>query len=513
MKRKIFLFTSFTFLILYLMNLPSSSFIVRPLPGAQHHNIVYSGLTRIGGFGGIPFYEPLLDIRALLAYFTEDCDLNELTDGWDWLHFRNTSCWTVARDNRIANREAAAFLAAMWDQNPGSPDFLDDACWYLGQNFHCVADFYAHSNWVETHAWGVIADLEAQQPPSGWGMGYDKDKSSHPLFPEAFEDAVLTTIREWYLFEDKVYEMFPDSASSILHSMGVSSQINTVHSPKAGEGHILGDTHKIIWYQSAIPHDTLVDIKLLMNGSPLGIIDTVPIHDNQYSWIVGDYQGGQADPNNTNPCYQIQIRTLDGQYSATSGNFHINEAIKGAPTNLIAMPTAWNRIKLIWNDGSNCEDRFEIKRKKEGDPNFTHLKSVGINTYYTEDTTAIPGTTYYYIVKAVFWDGTYAFGNQTSAQIPDDTEPYELDDLDARFDYGSVELMWSDPCNNEQEFIIERSSEWDPWWDEIATVGQNCTHYSDYTVEYDTFYYYRVRAYNPNGYSSYTMIAEVYIRW
>jgi hypothetical protein len=69
-----------------------------------------------------------------------------------------------------------------------------------------------------------------------------------------------------------------------------------------------------------------------------------------------------------------------------------------------------------------------------------------------------------------------------------------------------IDLNWSDnsdPVFDEDGFRIERRTGASGSYVEIATVGQDMTTYSDVLGEQDT-YYYRVRAYNSLGNSSYS---------
>jgi hypothetical protein len=69
-----------------------------------------------------------------------------------------------------------------------------------------------------------------------------------------------------------------------------------------------------------------------------------------------------------------------------------------------------------------------------------------------------------------------------------------------------IDLNWidnSDPAFNEDGFRIERKTGASGSYSEIATVGQDVTTYSDVLSGGGT-YYYRVRAYNGSGNSSYS---------
>ena len=66
-----------------------------------------------------------------------------------------------------------------------------------------------------------------------------------------------------------------------------------------------------------------------------------------------------------------------------------------------------------------------------------------------------------------------------------------------------INLTWTDSSNNEIGFAVERSANATPFR-QIATVGASTARYNDTGLSASTTYYYRVRAYNSAGYSTYS---------
>lgn len=66
-----------------------------------------------------------------------------------------------------------------------------------------------------------------------------------------------------------------------------------------------------------------------------------------------------------------------------------------------------------------------------------------------------------------------------------------------------IDLTWQDNSDNEDGFKIERKVKGESW-KEIVLVGTNHTTYSDSGLTPLVTYYYRVRAYNPQGDSDYS---------
>lgn len=186
----------------------------------------------------------------------------------------------------------------------------------------------------------------------------------------------------------------------------------------------------------------------------------------------------------------------------------LRQGILPAPaSNLNGTPTSWYTIDLTWQDNSDNENGFKIER------NSSIIATVKRDVTYYEDNSVTGGINYSYRVIAYNLAGDSPSGikNVTIPAVP----PAAPNHLNGYFEFGprAVVLTWSDLSNNEQGFALERKSEYEPWWQEIDRVGSNITSYEDYSVGGDTFYYYRVRAYNPYGYSSYSNTKRVYVPW
>jgi hypothetical protein len=77
---------------------------------------------------------------------------------------------------------------------------------------------------------------------------------------------------------------------------------------------------------------------------------------------------------------------------------------------------------------------------------------------------------------------------------------------------NEVALGWTDNSNNEQSFVIERSTSVNSGFVEIKTVGANTRAYTDQSVARRTNYFYRVRAVNQGSYSGYSNTTSVGVK-
>jgi FtsP/CotA-like multicopper oxidase with cupredoxin domain len=86
-----------------------------------------------------------------------------------------------------------------------------------------------------------------------------------------------------------------------------------------------------------------------------------------------------------------------------------------APSNLIATAASSSTIDLVWSDGSDNEDGFEIERSDGGANNFNTVASVGINQQTYSDSGLAADTAYDYRVRAVNGAGPSDYSNVASA--------------------------------------------------------------------------------------------------
>ncbi len=69
---------------------------------------------------------------------------------------------------------------------------------------------------------------------------------------------------------------------------------------------------------------------------------------------------------------------------------------------------------------------------------------------------------------------------------------------------SEISLNWTDQANNETGYVVERSTTSGGGFAQIATLGANATSFTDGRLSSNTTYYYRVKATNPQGSSTYS---------
>jgi titin len=176
-----------------------------------------------------------------------------------------------------------------------------------------------------------------------------------------------------------------------------------------------------------------------------------------------------------------------------------------APSGLTATAVSSNQINLAWTDNASDETGFKIERKIGAAGTYVQIATVGANeTSFSNISGLSQNTTHYYRVRAYNANGHSAFSNEASATtIP--SSPSPPNNLTATAASNArIDLAWTDNSNNEDGFKIEIKAGAFGTYAEIATVGANVTSYSSVGLVANTQYYYRVRAFNGLGSSSYS---------
>jgi len=202
--------------------------------------------------------------------------------------------------------------------------------------------------------------------------------------------------------------------------------------------------------------------------------------------------------------YRLYIYALEAQ-----GYTNISVALTKpvAPRDLNCSFSTSNNVLLTWTNDPNNDCSLRIERKDPLEEDYHVIAYVNSNVTYYNDTSAIkPNSIYYYRVSAYDSDENYSSSEPVAFSTNSPESPSYLRMIVLSND--QIYLMWDDNSSNEQYFKIERSVNHGAYT-LLATVTANVTSYTDSNVYPGYTYSYRVRAYNPYGYSDeYTNVAS-----
>jgi len=204
--------------------------------------------------------------------------------------------------------------------------------------------------------------------------------------------------------------------------------------------------------------------------------------------------------------YRYRIAAVYRQVRSDFSNIvGANSPLQFAPSNLAAMATA-QTIQLRWDDNCTFEDGFRLER--DGGLGWVPLVELAANVTSYEDSDLSYDINYRYRVKAFTQTVESNYSTFYSIYSPLIFAPTNLA---LTTNDTSIVLTWEDRCFFETGFIIERGEGSTTGYGYIAidTVGANVTTYTDFNIEEDTWYYYRVAAYTPEERSSYSSTSGI----
>ncbi|GAB3912404.1 hypothetical protein GCM10028803_55620 [Larkinella knui] len=211
-------------------------------------------------------------------------------------------------------------------------------------------------------------------------------------------------------------------------------------------------------------------------------------------------------------CYRIRAKNAIGasDYSNTACVTTPNVP-PAAPTRLTATAVAPTQINLAWADLSNNESGFEIERGSSATGSFSKIADVPANATTYEDKNRTDNTAYCYRVRAKNAAGVSGFTDAVCATTPL-APPAIPGTLVAQLaDYDQVKLTWPAVSNSAVTVVVERSTDPNAGFTEIAQQPAAQTNYLDVGLQEFTTYYYRIRAVNTAGKSGYSNVANVRI--
>ncbi|MCB0393031.1 MAG: pre-peptidase C-terminal domain-containing protein [Bdellovibrionales bacterium] len=201
---------------------------------------------------------------------------------------------------------------------------------------------------------------------------------------------------------------------------------------------------------------------------------------------------------------------------------YVNQNTPVAPNQLTAEADGSETVLLDWqwddpnyDPGHQGEDhyRFEVQRFENGSwTTIVHTESVDF--LYFDDVTVQPGHNYKYRVRATNVNGNSAWSNEANVNVPDlvPQKPQNLSGVATSPNSVDLSWTWNDPVYVGQSgygYNLARRRPNGSWSLVASSLNINARNFTDSTVSPDTRYEYRIRAYNPNGVSSWSNVTTV----
>ena len=203
--------------------------------------------------------------------------------------------------------------------------------------------------------------------------------------------------------------------------------------------------------------------------------------------------------------HTYQIRAYNASGLSPSGLQKTAYAL-APPTGLIATAISSTSIKLDWNHPVDSNATQIVVSKSTNGLSFSGIGAIPATASHVTFTGLSPETQYWFLIKVRNGSNESKSSNVTNITTPAaGTAPSAPNGLLlAANSCSEVALSWTDNADNEDHFVVERKEAGGTYSAIETSLAPDTESYSDTSVSAETTYYYRVKATNSIGDSTYS---------
>lgn len=205
--------------------------------------------------------------------------------------------------------------------------------------------------------------------------------------------------------------------------------------------------------------------------------------------------------------YYYRVTAVNGGLSsAASDELAASVTVPAIPSPLTATTNSSSAITLTWPN-VNSESGYKLERGSSAAGPWTQIATPAADATTYQNTGLTQSTTYYFRIRS-----TNAIGDSGYSEVVAATTLLAPPATPSIFYvassyYYQVGLAWTD-VSFEDTYVLERSPTSSGTWTVLATLAANTTSFNDTSVAASTLYYYRIKAVNSAGASSYYTISN-----
>ncbi|MBN2215337.1 MAG: fibronectin type III domain-containing protein [Bacteroidales bacterium] len=201
--------------------------------------------------------------------------------------------------------------------------------------------------------------------------------------------------------------------------------------------------------------------------------------------------------------YRVRAFNDDGASAYTNTVKITTQNPPGSPADLGIINISKSSVSLKWTDCADNENGFILERSIQNDHQFMVLDSISPNTTHYTDEYLTSNTVYFYRLLAFNDDGNSEYSDTLKTQTVSSVLPASPTNLRIEgLTPFTVTFTWRDNSSNETGFQIQRAEKNNSFIS-ISNIASDANKYTD-SVQPGIIYYYRIRAFNADGYSSFS---------